>query len=191
MSENATIKSMMEENRKFSPPAELKNNAWIKSYDEYKEMYDRSINDPDGFWADMAENFHWNKKWDKVREFDFKNDVSIKFYEGAETNMSYNCLDRQVKAGNGDRTAIIWEGNDPTVSKNYTYKELLDEVCKFANVLKDKGVKKGDRVSIYMPMITELAVTMLACTRIGAVHSIVFGGFSSRSAPRPYSRFQM
>jgi acetyl-CoA synthetase len=181
MSENATIKSMMEENRRFSPPAELKNNAWIKSYDEYKEMYDRSINDPEGFWADMAENFHWNKKWDKVREFDFKNDISIKFFEGAETNMSYNCLDRQVKAGNGDRTAIIWEGNDPSDSKNYTYKELLDEVCKFSNVLKSKGVKKGDRVSIYMPMITELAVTMLACTRIGAVHSIVFGGFSAEA----------
>jgi len=181
MSDTPTIKSMMEENRTFEPPATLAQNAWVKSFEEYKEMYDRSINDPEGFWSEIAENFFWYKKWDKVRNYDFTGDVNIKFFEGAQTNMSVNCLDRHVENGNGDKTAIIWEGNEPDQSKKFTYKELLAEVSKFANVLKDRGVKKGDRVSIYMPMIPELSIAMLACTRIGAVHSIVFGGFSAEA----------
>ncbi|MFH1830439.1 MAG: acetate--CoA ligase [Pseudomonadota bacterium] len=181
MAEAHTIKSMMEETRKFDPPKDLAGKAWIKSFDEYKKMYDRSIKDPDGFWSEMAENYEWHKKWNKVRSYDFKDKIDIKYYDGAETNMSYNCLDRHVKNGKGDRTAIIWEGNEPTQGKSYTYKELLDEVCKCANVLKKNGVKRGDRVSIYMPMIPELTVAMLACTRIGAIHSIVFGGFSAEA----------
>ena len=181
MAETHTIKSMMEETRRFEPPADLKKNAWIKSYDEYKKLWERSINEPEKFWAEMAEDFVWYKKWNKVRSYDFKNKIDIKYFEGAETNMSVNCLDRWVSAGKGDRVAIIWEGNDPSETKKYTYKQLLDEVCKFANVLKTKGVKKGDRISIYMPMIPELPIAMLACTRIGAVHSVVFGGFSAES----------
>ncbi len=181
MADTHTIKSMMDETRKFEPPAELKKNAWIKSFEEYKKLWEQSINDPDNFWAKMAEEFTWFKKWDRVRSYDFKNKIDIKYFEGAETNISVNCLDRWVKAGKGDRKAIIWEGNDPNESKTYTYKELLDEVSKFANVMKDKGVKKGDRVSIYMPMIPELPIATLACVRIGAVHSVVFGGFSAES----------
>jgi acetyl-CoA synthetase len=179
MPDAPTIKSMMEENRKFEPPAELRQNAWIKSFDEYKKMYDRSIKDPEGFWGEIAESFVWQKKWNKVRSYDFRDKVEIKFFDGASTNMSVNCLDRHVKAGKGNRTALIWEGNEPTQTRSYTYQQLLDEVCKFANVLKNNGVKRGDRVSIYMPMIPELPIAMLACTRIGAIHSIVFGGFSA------------
>jgi len=171
----------MAENRKFEPPKEIKDNAWIKNFSDYKKMWDESINDPETFWSKIANDFVWFKKWDKVRSYDFKNNIDIKFFEGAKTNISVNCLDRWVKDGKGDRVAIIWEGNDPSEVRNITYKELLDQTCKFANVLKAKGVKKGDRVSIYMPMVPELPVVMLACTRIGAVHSVVFGGFSAES----------
>ena len=181
MAENHTIKSMMEETRKFDPPKGLSEKAWVKNFADYKKMYDRSINDPEGFWSEIAGNFEWFKKWNKVRSFDFKNNIDIKWFEGAETNMSVNCLDRHVKAGRGDRRALIWEGNDPTHTKTLTYKQLLDETCKFANVLKKNGVKRGDRVSIYMPMILELPIAMLACARIGAIHSIVFGGFSAEA----------
>jgi len=181
MAEGHTIKSMMEETRIFEPPESLKANAWISSFDEYKKMWERSIKDPDAFWAEMAEGYEWFSKWNNVRSYDFKDKIDIKFFEGGKTNISVNCLDRHVKAGKGDRTAIIWEGNEDTVSAKLTYKELLEQVCRFANVLKAKGVKKGDRVTIYMPMITDLAVAMLACARIGAIHSIVFGGFSAEA----------
>ncbi|MBI2091519.1 MAG: acetate--CoA ligase [Deltaproteobacteria bacterium] len=169
------------ENRKFDPPKELSKNAWIKNFDEYKKMYDRSVKDPEGFWGDIAKEFHWYKPWKKVRSYDFKNKIDIKYFEGGKTNMSFNCLDRQIENGRGDRVAIIWEGNEPNQSKKITYKELYTEVCKFANVLREKGVKKGDRVSIYLPMILELPIAMLACARIGAIHSVVFGGFSADS----------
>ncbi len=182
MSDNQqSIKSMMDEQRKFDPPSELKNHAWIKDFETYKKMWEESINDPETFWSKIANDFVWFKKWDKVRSYDFKDKIDIRFFEGATTNISVNCLDRWVEAGKGDRVALIWEGNEPSETKNITYKELLDETCKFANVLKEKGVKKGDRVSIYMPMVPELPVAMLACTRIGAVHSVVFGGFSAES----------
>ena len=181
MAEQQTIKSMMEETRKFDPPAELKNGAWIKSFNEYKNIWEESIKDPEKFWTKMAEEFVWYKKWNKVRSYDFKDKIEIKYFDGAQTNLSVNCLDRWVEQGKGDRVAIIWEGNEPTESRKITYKELLDETCKFANVLKSKGVKKGDRVSIYMPMTPELPIAMLACARIGAVHSVVFGGFSAES----------
>ncbi len=144
---------------------------------QYQEMYKRSIEDPEGFWAEQATEFlDWSKPWDKVREFDFKKG-HIRWFEGATLNVSYNCLDRHLET-RGDQTAIIWEGDDPSDDKKISYRELHEDVCKLANVLKSRGVKKGDRVSIYMPMIPEASVAMLACTRIGAVHSIVFGGFS-------------
>jgi acetyl-CoA synthetase len=145
--------------------------------EKYLAMYQQSIDDPDTFWAAQADEFvSWFKKWDKVQDCDY-NTANIKWFEGAKLNVSYNCLDRHLES-RGDQTAIIWEGDDPAVDKKITYRELHEEVCKFANVLKGRGVKKGDCVSIYMPMIPEAAVAMLACTRIGAVHSIVFGGFS-------------
>ncbi len=163
----------------FQPSEDFSSKAHIKSMEEYKKMYDRSINDPDGFWAEQAEQFTWFKKWDQVRHYDFTEGI-IKFYDGATTNLSYNCLDRQLET-RGDQVALIWEGNDPSEDKKVTYRELHTDVCKFANVLRKKGIKKGDRVCIYMQMLTELPVAMLACARIGAVHSIVFGAFSADS----------
>jgi len=160
----------------FYPPKEFTERAHIKSMEEYKRMYERSVNDPDGFWSEMAEQFTWFEKWSNVRSFDFVNG-NIKFFEGAKTNMSYNCLDRHLDT-RGDQVAIIWEGNNPEESEKITYRELHTRVCKFANVLRKHGVEKGDRVCIYLQMIPQLPVAMLACARIGAVHSIVFGAFS-------------
>ena len=164
----------------FPPPADFAAKAHIKSMDQYRQMYERSIKDPEGFWAEMAGGFYWKQKWTKVREYDFNGDISIRWFIGAKTNITYNCLDRHLQA-RGDQVAIIWEGNSPGEDAKLTYRELHEQVCKFANVLKSKGVKKGDRVSIYMPMVKELAIAMLACARIGAIHSIVFGGFSAES----------
>ena len=166
--------------RKFNPPAEFAKRAHIKSMDEYKKMYERSIKDPDGFWSEIANGFYWKQKWTKVRDYDFKNKIDIKWFAGAKTNITYNCLDRHLEK-RGDQVAIIWEGNEPGEDAKLTYRQLHAEVCKFANVLKKFGVKKGDRVSIYMPMVKELAIAMMACARIGAIHSIVFGGFSPDS----------
>ncbi len=165
----------------FPPTEEQSKKAWISSMDQYKKMYQRSIDDPDGFWAEQAENFHWHKKWTNIRSYSFKDDVYIRFFEGAQTNITYNALDRHAAGERKDKTAIIWEGNEPGENRSFTYAQLKDEVCKFANVLKSIGVKKGDRVSIYMPMVPELAIAMLGCARIGAMHSIVFGGFSAES----------
>jgi len=164
----------------FMPTSDFKETAHIESLDQYRQLYQKSLEDPEGFWSEVAERLHWYKKWDKVLDYDFVN-ANIKWFEGGKLNVSYNCLDRHVEAGHGDKTAIIWEGNDTSESKYITYNELLEEVSKFANVLKAHGIKKGDRVCIYMQMIPELAVAMLACTRIGAVHSIVFGAFSADS----------
>ncbi len=164
----------------FPPPPSFSEKAHIKSMEQYKEMYDRSINDPEGFWAEVAEGFYWKEKWNKVREYDFEGTISIKWFLGAKTNITYNALDRHLEK-RGDQIAIIWEGNEPGEDAKLTYKQLHAEVCKLANILKNHGVKKGDRVSIYMPMVKELAIAMLACARIGAVHSIVFGGFSPDS----------
>lgn len=165
---------------RFYPNDDTVNRAYIKSLDQYHKLYDKSVKDPEGFWSDVAERITWLKKWDKVMEYDFVN-ANIKFFEGGKLNVSYNCLDRHVGAGYGDQTALIWEGNDPKESCTFTYSELLTEVQKFANVLKKNGIQKGDRVCIYLQMIPELTVAMLACSRIGAVHSIVFGAFSSDS----------
>ena len=166
----------MSEVKIYPVPGALASAAHIGA-ELYAGMYERSINEPEAFWAEQAEQFvSWFRKWDKVQEWDFET-VDIKWFSGAKLNVSYNCLDRHL-ATRGDDTAIIWEGDDPGVDKKITYRELHREVCRFANVLKARGVRKGDRVSIYMPMIPEAAVAMLACTRIGAVHSVVFGGFS-------------
>jgi len=181
MTDQQTIKSVMEENRKFSPPETLKNRAWVKNFDEYKKMWEESINNPDEFWTKIADTFFWYKKWDKVNTYDFTDNIDIKWFENGKTNITVNCLDRHIEAGKGDKVAFYWEGNDTSETHTYTYKELYDEVCKFANVLKSKGVKKGDRVSIYLPMVAELSIAMLACARIGAIHSIVFGGFSAEA----------
>jgi len=164
----------------FPPATETSRRAHIKSFAQYREMYQRSINDPEAFWAEAAENFHWHRKWDSVREFDFTGDISIRFFAGGTTNVTYNALDRHLDT-RGHQTAIIWEGNEPGEDGKLTYRQLHAEVCKFANVLKKHGVTRGDRVSIYMPMIPELAIAMLGCARIGAIHSIVFGGFSPDS----------
>ena len=165
----------------FNPSEEFSRKAHVKSMDEYQKMYDESVKNPEEFWAKMAdEHVSWSKKWEKVRDYNFK-EGKIKWFEGGKLNVSYNCLDRHIENGHGDETAIVWEGNEPDMIKNYTFKELLSEVQKFANVLKSKGIKKGDRVCIYLQMVPELAIAMLACSRIGAVHSIVFGGFSADS----------
>lgn len=148
---------------------------------KYKEMYERSVKDPEGFWADEAGRLDWFKKWDKVKQTSFKKPVSIKWYEGGKLNVSYNCIDRHLDK-RGDKVAFYWEPDKPDVpAKKITYKELHKEVCRFANVLKKMGVKKGDVVTIYMPMILETTYAMLACTRIGAVHSVIFGGFAPDS----------
>jgi|TARA_Y100000294_G_scaffold34693_1_gene30329 acetyl-CoA synthetase len=167
-------------NQKFYPSSEFSENAHIGSMEQYEKLYQESIKDPSGFWSKQAERLHWYKKWDNVVDFDFV-DANIKWFSGGKLNVSYNCLDRHVEAGFGDRTAIIWEGNDPAEDKTFSYSELLAEVEKFANVLKDNGIQKGDRVCIYMQMVPQLPIAMLACARIGAVHSIVFGAFSSDS----------
>ena len=144
----------------------------------YQAMYRRSLEDPDGFWADMAnEHVHWFRKWDRVADWTFEGDVGIRWFEGARVNVAYNCLDRHLEA-RGDKPALLWEGDTPGEERRITFRELHAEVCRFANVLKSKGVGKGDRVCVYMPMVPEAAVAMLACARIGAVHSVVFGGFS-------------
>jgi acetyl-CoA synthetase len=172
-------KKTMSESKIYGVPAGFAAKAHITEA-KYQAMYQRSVDDPEGFWAEQADQFlTWNKRWDKVLSWDFKT-ANIRWFEGAKLNVSYNCLDRHLDK-RGDQVAIIWEGDDPNVDKKITYRQLHADVNKFANVLKNRGVKKGDRVCIYMPMIPEAAVAMLACTRIGAVHSIVFGGFSPES----------
>ncbi|MCU7859561.1 MAG: AMP-binding protein, partial [Candidatus Thiodiazotropha sp. (ex Lucinoma kastoroae)] len=168
----------MSENKIYPVPAEFAAQANI-SDTEYQTMYQQSIDDPDAFWAEQADKYvTWFKKWDKVTDWSFgKDDLHIEWFKGAKLNVSYNCLDRHLES-RGDQVAIIWEGDNPDEDRKITYRELHEEVSKFANVLKSRGVKKGDRVSLYLPMVAEAAVAMLACTRIGAVHSIVFGGFS-------------
>lgn len=148
---------------------------------KYQAMYDESIRDPEAFWGKQAERLHWFKKWNKVKDVSYKSPVSIKWFDGGELNVSYNCIDRHLPK-RANKVALIWESDDPKVaSKKVTYKELHENVCKFANILKRNGVKRGDRVTIYMPMILEAAYSMLACTRIGAMHSVIFGGFAPDS----------
>jgi acetyl-CoA synthetase len=164
----------------YDVPAEWKSRALIDDA-KYKDMYARSVNDPDGFWGEQSKRLHWYKAPTKIKNTSYAPDnVSIKWFEDGTLNCAYNCIDRHLEK-RGDQTAIIWEGDDPKDDKKITYKQLHAEVCRFANVLKAQGVKKGDRVTIYMPMIPEAAYSMLACARIGAVHSVIFGGFSPDS----------
>jgi len=183
-SEGKTIASLMSESRTFPPPAELAAKAHITSFEQYKELYDRSIGDPDGFWLEQAELLQWFRKPTKACEYTWDTrarKIEHTWFADGELNASYNCLDRHLGTGRENQPALIWQGEPEEDTKTLTYKELHAEVCKFANVLKSLGVTKGDRVCIYMPMVVELPVVMLACARLGAIHSIVFGGFSADS----------
>jgi acetyl-CoA synthetase len=165
------------------PPEAASSGAHVGNMEQYHELYERSASDPEGFWAEVAEDFHWYKRWDAVRSYNYDMNagpVDLRWFEGGRTNVCHNCIDRHLDT-RGDKTAVIWEGNEPGEDATITYRQLHEQVCRFANVLKSRGVKKGDRVSIYMPMVPEAAVAMLACARIGAVHSIVFGGFSAEA----------
>ncbi|MFY9225060.1 MAG: acetate--CoA ligase, partial [Blastocatellia bacterium] len=171
------ITSMLKEGRVFPPNESFSQQAHIKSMDEYEEIYDHAAKDPEGFWADIAQNLEWFKPWEKVLDWQLP---FAKWFVGGEINISHNCLDRHLKTWRKNKAAIIWEG-EPGDSRILTYQTLHREVCRFANALKNHGIEKGDRVAIYMPMIPELAIAMLACARIGATHSVVFGGFSANA----------
>jgi acetyl-CoA synthetase len=168
----------------YPVPEKIKKMAYISGREAYDKLWKRSIEDPQGFWSEIGKEYvEWFKPFDKVMDYNFdikKGEIFVKFFEGGKLNVSYNCLDKNLKT-RANKVAIQWEGNEPGEERALTYKEMHAEVCKFANVLKGLGVKKGDRVCLYLPMIPELAISMLACTRIGAIHSIVFGGFSSDS----------
>jgi len=171
---------MSEEKLIFEPSDAVKMKASIKRMEDYRELYQRSLNDPEKFWGELAEQLDWSKKWDKVLDWDF-NKPEIKWFAGGKLNASYNCLDRHLNTWRSNKVALIWQGEPLEENRFFTYQQLHYHVCKFANVLKKFGVKKGDRVSIYLPMIPELPIAMLACARIGAIHSVVFGGFSSEA----------
>jgi acetyl-CoA synthetase len=175
------IESLLEEKRVIYPPKGFSERAYIKSMDEYRDIYEKSKQDLEGFWSRKAEELlDWYEKWDKVLDYGFKEKIYVKWFINGKLNASYNCLDRHLKTWRKNKAALIWEGDDGSV-KTYTYQQLFYAVNKFAQVLKNYGVKKGDRVAIYLPMIPELPIAMLACARIGAVHSVVFGGFSAQS----------
>ena len=184
MTDAGNIESILQEDRVFDPPQNFSDRiggAYISSMDEYATLYKRSMEDPDGFWGDVADELDWFERWESVQNGQFPD---VKWFDGGRTNICHNCIDRQINMGHGDDTAIIWEGepceNEPEV-RRLSYHDLHAEVCKFANALKAKGVKKGDVVTIYMGMVPELAVATLACARIGAPHSVIFGGFSSQA----------
>jgi acetyl-CoA synthetase len=168
----------MDENRSFPPTKEFSEKAHINSMEAYKSMYQQSIQDPEKFWSEVANDLHWFKKWDTVLEDSKKPFFS--WYKGAKTNLCYNCVDRHLEGPNKNKAAVIWEG-EPGEEKVLTYQDLHREICKFANGLKSLGVKKGDRVALYLPMVPELIISVLACARIGAVHSVIFAGFSAES----------
>ena len=178
------IDSLMTENRTFPPPAAVKKNAYISSVKQYDQMWQRSIDEPDGFWLEQAQSLHWFKKPTKALEYTWDtkgHKIEHTWFADGKLNISYNCLDRHLGTPIAKKTALLWQGEADDAVKKFTYEQLHKEVCKFANVLKSKGVKKGDRVAIYMPMVPELAIVMLACARIGAIHSVIFGGFSAES----------
>ncbi|MEZ6123006.1 MAG: acetate--CoA ligase [Planctomycetaceae bacterium] len=175
MSENTNIESILTETRSFPPPATFAAQANISTEKQYLELWEKAKQDPAGFWGEMAENLDWFRRWDTVMDGQMPN---TKWFQGGKINVSYNCLDRHLKTERRNKAALIWEG-EPGDTRVLRYQDLHREVCRFANVLKNLGVETGDRVTLYMPMIPELVIAMLACTRIGAVHSIIFGGFSA------------
>lgn len=169
------IESILQEERVFLPPAEFSANAHIKSFAEYEEIYEQAAKNPEEFWANAAESLHWFRKWDSILEW---NEPHAKWFSGGTLNISYNCLDRHLETFRKNKAAFIWEGETGEV-RTLTYQQLHEEVCRFANVLKRMNIGKGDRVALYMPLVPELAIAMLACARIGAIHSVIFGGFSA------------
>ncbi|HUR97504.1 MAG TPA: acetate--CoA ligase [Pyrinomonadaceae bacterium] len=175
MSDASEIESILHESRMFPPSKEFSASAHIKSFEEYKKIYDEAAADPTAFWAKQAESLDWFRKWDTVLEW---NEPFSKWFVGGKLNISYNCLDRHLATHRRDKTAIIWEG-EPGEQRTFTYEQLHEQVCRFANVLKSLGVLTGDRVALYMPLVPELAIAMLACARIGATHTVIFGGFSA------------
>jgi acetyl-CoA synthetase len=177
MSETAqsNIESTLQETRVFPPPPAFSEAAHIKSFEEYEQLYAESVANPEEFWAQQAKNLHWFKEWETTLEW---NEPHAQWFVGGKINASYNCLDRHLNSWRKNKAAIIWEG-EPGEIRTLTYLQLYRQVCKFANVLKKLNVKKGDRVALYMPLVPELAIAMLACARIGATHTIIFGGFSA------------
>ncbi|HZL35026.1 MAG TPA: acetate--CoA ligase [Tepidisphaeraceae bacterium] len=182
---SSDIESTLQESRVFPPPSEFSKAAHVKSLDEYRRLYRESVDDPAGFWAKQADALHWFRKWDTVLEW---NSPHANWFVGGKLNAAYNCLEAQIAKGRGDKAAILWEGEPESGTAGsggsvhrISYHQLKDQVCRFSNALKNLGVKKGDRVTIYMPMVPEAAVAMLACARIGAPHSVIFGGFSSQA----------
>ena len=171
------IESVLQESRRFPPPEGFRSKARLAGLEAYERLYRQSLDDPDTFWGDTAAELHWFKRWDRVQAWD---EPHVRWFVGGQTNLSYNCLDLQVERGRGNKVALHWEG-EPGDRRTITYRELLHEVQRFANVLRSRGVAKGDRVAIYLPMIPEAVVAMLACARIGAPHSVVFGGFSAQA----------
>ena len=176
-SDTPNIESLQHEERVFPPPEQFRQNARISSLEDYEKLRAEASASPEEFWARMAEELHWFKKWDTVLEW---TPPHAKWFVGGKLNISYNCLDRHLQSARRNKAAIIWEG-EPGEQRTLTYQQLHSQVCRFANVLKRSGVETGDRVALYMPLIPELAIAMLACARIGATHSIVFGGFSADS----------
>jgi acetyl-CoA synthetase len=174
---NQDIDSTLREDRVFPPPPEFSARAYIQSLEQYESLYRESIEDPEKFWAGAAGDLHWFKPWDKVLEWDLP---WAKWFVGGKLNLSYNCVDRHALGARRDKTALIWEG-EPGEVRRLTYAELHAEVQKFANALKALGIQKGDRVAVYMGMTPELAIALLACARIGAVHSVIFGGFAANA----------
>ena len=185
MAETTSIESSLHEDRLFPPPAgfsESVGGAWISSLDEYTRLHERSIRDPEGFWGEIAADFVWFEPWRQVLEWNLPD---ARWFVGGRTNICHNCLDRQIDRGHGDETALVWEGEPmdgatPEI-RTFTYRDLHREVCRFAHALRSLGVGKGDIVTIYLGMVPELAIAMLACARIGAPHSVIFAGFSAQA----------
>src|SRR6185503_2056204 len=171
----SNIDSVLIEERVFPPPESFSKQAHIKSLEELESLRQEATANPEAFWSRMAEELHWFRKWDTVLKWE---PPHAEWFVGGKINASYNCLDRHLKTSRRTKPALIWEG-EPGDQRTLTYEELHTEVCKFANVLKQKGVEKGDRVALYLPLVPELAIAMLACARLGATHSVIFGGFSS------------
>ncbi|MHC4519584.1 MAG: AMP-binding protein, partial [Planctomycetota bacterium] len=182
MAQEKAIDSLMTENRTFPPPDGIRANAHVASVEQYTEMWEKSIKDPDGFWLEQAKTLTWFKEPTKSLEYTWDTKgrkIEHTWFADGELNVTVNCLDRHLGTPIANKTAIIWQGDADGDVVKFTYEELYKEVCKCANVLKSKGIGKGDRVAIYMGMVPELAIAMMACARVGAIHSIIFGGFSS------------